>query len=74
MVGAVLRGRDCAIFLLILRELLVALHITTILSNIRYYILKPKFQLLAPPLALSETHPNTQQAYGLAAAPPGIFE
>ena len=74
MVGAVLRGRDCAIFLLILVRAVRRFFIPIILLASRYQILKPKFQLLAPSLALFETHANTQQAYGLAAAPPGIFQ
>ena len=59
MVGAVLRGRDCAIFLLILVRAVRRFFIPIILLASRYHILKPKFQLLASSLALFETHANT---------------
>jgi hypothetical protein len=36
--------------------------------------IKPKFQLLAPSLALSESNADTQQANGFAASPPSIVE
>lgn len=59
MVGAVLRGRDCAIFLLVLVLAVRRFFIPIILLASRYQILKPKFQLLASSLALFETHANT---------------
>ena len=78
MVGAVLRGRDCAFLFIILSDHWpLFCRLFSKLSKqaaCSLFMLKPKFQLLAPSIALCKTHADTQQTHWFAAPPPSIVE